>query len=304
MLSNSDIVHSLYKQLQFVIAKSIALKDLRPLLMLLKPYGLADTIEDIGLVNNKVYLYKVYKVIKGDEEFDAFSLDSSLEEKAEPDITSLIKELCTLLRSYGLKIPLDLTHIIEVDYRSYKALLGNISIDFEISTVADVFDAKGHTTLLNKPTLSIGYKRYLTQLSNKIKRDGLGNYLYDTFIFMPYFNRSETSLGYFMYEVAPKYLDFEEDAISLDIVYGEPWHEARPTDSYYNYELIHKINFNKQKYAIIQGLQSETETLSTLTNLYGSNKSRTKQHIELMNDINRIKGLDEVAFRQEFGNRL
>lgn len=308
MLTKSNIVKSLAKQLQFAIAKSIALRDMRPLYTLLKPYGLVDTIEDVALDGNKLYLYKVCKVITQDKEFTAFNINSMLEESAEPKVAEIIAALRSLLSFYNFRIPLELTHIIEVDYRSYKALLGNISVDFETGDITDVFNTKGETHLAGKPSLSHAYKDYLARISKSIQQDGLGAHLHDIFIFMPTFNNSESSKGYFMREVAPKYIEYKEDVLTLDIIFGESWHKAQPTDYYYDEELIHLINFNKKKYTIIQDLQCESDDIKLLM---PKNESDTKawnklymKYMLVRDNIGRIKQLDEPSFMKEFGNRL
>ena len=308
MLTKPNIVKSLANRLQFAIAKSIALRDKRPLYTLLKPYGLVDTIEDVALEGNKLYLYKVCKVITQDKEFTAFNINSMLEESAEPKVAEIIAALRSLLSFYNFRIPLELTHIIEVDYRSYKALLGNISVDFETGDVSDSFNREGETYLSGKPSLSHAYKDYLARISKSIQQDGLGTHLHDIFIFMPTFNNSESSKGYFMREVAPKYSEYTEDIIELDIIFGEPWHEAHPTDSYYDAELMHLINFNKKKCIIIEELvrKAEDTKLSMSTNEANA-KTWSKLHDEYMqqlDNIRRIKMLDEPSFMKEFSHKL
>lgn len=308
MLTKPNIVKSLANRLQFAIAKSIALRDKRPLYTLLKPYGLVDTIEDVALEGNKLYLYKVCKVITQDKEFTTFNINSMLEESAEPKVAEIIAALRSLLSFYSFRIPLELTHIIEVDYRSYKALLGNISVDFETGDITDVFNTKGETHLAGKPSLSHAYKDYLARISKSIQQDGLGAHLHDIFIFMPTFNNSESSKGYFMREVASKYIEYKEDVLTLDIIFGEPWHKACSTDSYYDEELMHLINFNKKKYIIIEELvrKAEDTKLSMSTNEANA-KTWSKLHDEYMqqlDNIRRIKMLDEPSFMKEFGHRL
>ena len=125
---------------------------------------------------------------------------------------------------------------------------------------------------------------------------------------MPTFNNSESSKGYFMREVAPKYKEYEEDIIELDIIFGEPWHKAQPTDYYYDEELIHLINFNKKKCIIIEELVRKTEDTKLLMSTNETNtKAWFKLHEEYMqqlDNIRRIKMLDEPNFMKEFGHRL
>ena len=190
----------------FMVSKTITLRNKNAILDVLKPYGLAFTEDDILVVkenNIQIRLQKVNKVITKNHEASILTVDPKVYKA-----TALCRNIAIEL----LKLPIFnqdglhayLTHIVTTNIpNTYLALMDNVSIELELQEISE----NAIRNSLQQSNCE-EYTYYLNQLLTDVNKDASRSYFISKYMYH--------------HDISTEAMVSESNITEKDVLFGNP----------------------------------------------------------------------------------